>query len=208
MQVSASNSIVLGKSNQTTRIPGGLIAGSNAVSSPVGGGVGEFFNTGSLNGLFTGNVFISDTGLNSILASPVRLCIRTTSLGGGLGGEALARCTTAFSSAANKTDVEPFSGGLEVIKRLKPISFKWKADGTNDIGLNAEDVAEFAPLLVSRNDKGEVEDVKEGSLNLLLINAVEEQQKQFEAQQQQIDALKKLICAANPKAEVCREEQK
>jgi hypothetical protein len=100
----------------------------------------------------------------------------------------------------NKTDVEPFSGGLELINRLKPVAFKWKADGSRDFGLNAEDVAEVEPALVTRNDKGEVEDVKEGILTVVLINAIKEQQRQIQAQQeqisqqqQQIEALKQLI---------------
>jgi hypothetical protein len=102
--------------------------------------------------------------------------------------------------------VQSFSGGLEVLKRLTPVAFKWKADGSGDIGLNAEDVAEVAPQLVTRNDKGEVEDVKEGSLNVLFINAIKEQQKQIETQRQQIYALKKLVCQSNPQADVCKNQ--
>jgi len=83
-----------------------------------------------------------------------------------------------------------------------------------DIGLNAEDVAEVEPLLVTRNDKGEIEDLKENSLDLVFINAFREQQKQLEAlqeqvrrQQQQIDALKKLICSANSQGDLRKEEK-
>jgi hypothetical protein len=52
-------------------------------------------------------------------------------------------------------------------------------------------------------------------LNVLFINAFNEQQKQIEAQkerlkqqQQQIDALQKLVCTMNQEAKICKEEQK
>jgi hypothetical protein len=91
------------------------------------------------------------------------------------------------------------------------VTFSWKGDGAREIGLNAEDVAEVEPLLITRNDKGEVEDVKENSLDLVFINAFKEQQKQLESQQEQIrrqqiqiDAMRKLICSTNPQADFCK----
>jgi hypothetical protein len=69
--------------------------------------------------------------------------------------------------------------------------------------LNAEDVAEVEPALVTRNEKGEVEDVKEGILTVVLINALKEQQQQIQRQQeqikqlgQQIDALRQLVSSS------------
>jgi hypothetical protein len=213
--VSTNNTIVIGRSTETTRIPGKLIMGGGAI---VGGGVVESFDIGPLEGLFTSNIVL--TGLNALQPSPVRLCIRTTSLGGGFGGEGLTRCTPSLSSLNNKTDVQPFSSGLDLVSRLKPVSFKWRGDGTRDIGLNAEDVAEIEPLLVTRGDDGHVAEVKEGSLTVLFINAFKEQQTQIQQQQQQIekqhleietlkkrqqewDALKSLVCADHPVARVC-----
>ena len=74
-----------------------------------------------------------------------------------------------------------------------------------DVGFGAEDVAKVEPLLVTYNEKGEVEGVKYEKLTTVLVNAVKEQQAQIEAQQRQIDALKKLLCGQNPNAEVCRQ---
>ena len=56
-----------------------------------------------------------------------------------------------------------------------------KANGSPDVGLGAEDVAKIAPEFVTTNDKGEIAGVKYDRLNILLINAVQEQQKQIEA---------------------------
>ena len=41
---------------------------------------------------------------------------------------------------ALKSNVATFIGGLDIINRLRPISFKWKQDGAKDIGLGAEEV--------------------------------------------------------------------
>ena len=80
---------------------------------------------------------------------------------------------------------------------MKPITFTLKGDGKRDLGLRAEDVAEVEPLLVTRNARGEVEDVKHENMLVIFINAIKQQQAQ-------IDLLKKIVCADHPDAEVCR----
>jgi hypothetical protein len=87
---------------------------------------------------------------------------------------------------------------------LRPITFDWKANGEADLGLAAEDVAAVEPLLVIHNDKGEVEGVKYDRINVLLINAIKEQQAQITQQQADIVALKALVCADHPTATACR----
>jgi hypothetical protein len=212
VSVSTSDTIILGKAGQNTQIPGKLLMGGGV---PMGGNfVAQSFSNLGFFGIFTGNLVLDENALNNVLPSQVHLCIRTTNIGNGLGGEMLTRCTAPFSSLANKTDVQPFTGGLEIIKRLKPVSFKWKADGRADVGLNAEDVAEVAPQIVTRNAKGEVEDLKHDNLSALFINAFKEQQAQIKQQQQEIEMLKKrqqefealkaLLCADHPAALVCK----
>jgi hypothetical protein len=72
---------------------------------------------------------------------------------------------------------------------MHPISFAWKANGTRDLGLGAEDVAKVEPLLVTHNDKGEIEGVKYDRLNVVLINAIKQQQEQIETLRAQNAAL-------------------
>jgi hypothetical protein len=115
------------------------------------------------------------------------------------------------SSLRFKTNVQPFREGLSTVQRLRPISFAWKDDGMHDIGLAAEDVAQVAPSLTITNEKGEVEGVKYDRVNIVLINAINEQQAQIQRQEQQISeqrhelaALKTLLCSSHPDAEVCR----
>jgi len=79
------------------------------------------------------------------------------------------------------------------------------------MGLIAEEVAKDEPLLVTHNDKGEIEGVKYDRVGVVLINAVKEQQAQLEQyraqlsqQQTEIAALKRPVCAAHQDAEGCK----
>lgn len=139
------------------------------------------------------------------------------------------------SSRRYKTDIEPYKDGLNLINQLKPVSFNWKTTNQADIGLIAEEVAEVEPRLAYKNQNGEIEGVSYSQMSVVLINAVKEQQEQIQvqqnqieeqktinqnlqsevrqqkqqnkAQQQQIDALIKLVCSQNTKAEVCKQEK-
>jgi hypothetical protein len=92
------------------------------------------------------------------------------------GGDIVAQ----GSSLRFKTNVHPFVGGLDIVRRLRPINFNWKQDGQPDIGLGAEDVAKVAPSFIFTDSKGEVTGVKYAQLSALFINAIKEQQAQIE----------------------------
>lgn len=119
------------------------------------------------------------------------------------------------SSLRYKKDVENFTSGLDLVKRLRPVTFTWKSDNQRDLGFVAEEVAAEEPLMATYNEKGEVEGVKYDRISAALVNAVNEQQGEIkqqkeliERQQKQIDALVKLLCAGNAKADICQSEVK
>lgn len=131
------------------------------------------------------------------------------------------RVGNCSSSLRYKTDVETFSGGLEIVRRLRPISFAWRdRPALRDVGFGAEEVEKIEPLLTFRNSAGAVEGVKYSQITTVLVNAVNEQQAQIEAQQKlleeqhkqlifqqkQIELLKKIVCQTNPEAELCKEQ--
>jgi hypothetical protein len=143
---------------------------------------------------------------------------------GSVGGTALCRnlsneISTCSSSLRYKTNLIPYTSGLSVVNRLSPISFDWKAGGRRDFGFGAEDVEKIDPLLVTYNDKGQVEGVKYDRVGVVLVNAVKEQQAQIEAQQaqieeqnarieaqqRQIELLMKIVCSQKKNAVVCRD---
>ncbi|HYW70118.1 MAG TPA: tail fiber domain-containing protein [Pyrinomonadaceae bacterium] len=105
---------------------------------------------------------------------------------GAAGGSQLCRnsnneISNCSSSLRYKTKVLPFAGGLDIINRLRPISFEWKQDHVKDIGLGAEEVARVEPLLTFRNPQGVIEGVKYNQLSAVFINAIKEQQVQIDA---------------------------
>jgi hypothetical protein len=67
-----------------------------------------------------------------------------------LGDLYLSNCS---SSLRYKKDFQSFGDGLSLIKQPRPLSFKWKANDTPDIGFGAEDVAKINSLFVTHNQK-------------------------------------------------------
>lgn len=115
------------------------------------------------------------------------------------------------SSIRYKQNVHSFGSGLDLLNRLRPVTFNWKADHKADVGLVAEEVAAVEPLLATYNKNGEIEGVKYDRIGVVLINAVKEQQTQIESlqeliekQRRQINALTKLVCAKNSNTGICK----
>jgi Chaperone of endosialidase len=90
------------------------------------------------------------------------------------------------SSLRYKKDVASFGGGLNIVNRLRPISYTWKDHDERDLGLGAEEVAAIEPRLVTRNGKGEIQGVKYDRLTAVLVNAIKQQEQQIDHQQNQI----------------------
>jgi hypothetical protein len=91
------------------------------------------------------------------------------------------RVGTCSSSLRYKTNLAPYNRGLNIINRLRPISFTWKDGGLRDLGFGAEEVEKVDPLLVTYNKQGQVEGVKYDRINVALVNAVKEQQQEIES---------------------------
>lgn len=206
--VSTNNTIVLGTTAQSTQVFGALRAGifNGLASVPAL----DVVNSAAGGGVVAPNLYIRTFAQGS---SGIHLCWKAAT--DGITANVITNCSSPFSEGTQKQNIEPFTHGLSIIKRLKPVAFKWKDNGSSDVGLNAEDVAEIAPDLVTLNDKGKVVEVKEHSLNILFINAFKQQQAQIEelAQQnkdlqRQLEALKKLICSEKSLDAICRKEPK
>jgi hypothetical protein len=90
-------------------------------------------------------------------------------------GDVAADSFTTSSSRKFKTKIKPLNTGIEMIEKLKPVSFKRKGkNGKNDIGLIAEEVDEIIPVIVKHNNKNEAEGLDYSKLTVVLINAVKE----------------------------------
>jgi hypothetical protein len=100
---------------------------------------------------------------------------------------------TCSSSLRYKDDVEPFTGGIDLVHRLRPIGFTWKQSGGADIGFAAEEVAGLDPRLATFNDNGDVEGVKYDRLTAVLVNAVNELEARLQALQRDKETLERRL---------------
>jgi len=146
---------------------------------------------------------------NTLLNTVTVANAATLNVLGSAGSTSLCRnasnqISTCSSSLRYKQNIHAFASGLALIDRLRPVTFNWKANNEPDLGLVAEEVAKAEPLLVTRNDKGEIEGVKYDRVAVVLLNAVQEQQRLIQQQQHQIEALTKLVCSTHRKAKGCQ----
>jgi hypothetical protein len=126
---------------------------------------------------------------------PGTVAVSTLGLAGvtSLCRNGLNQISACSSSLRYKTNIRPFISGLEVVQRLRPITFDWKDGGTRDVGFGAEEVAKIEPLLTFRNADGEIEGVKYSQMTVVLVNAIKEQQLQSQQQQRQIQQQMAMI---------------
>lgn len=117
------------------------------------------------------------------------------------------RISTCSSSLRYKAEIQPFGGGANIIKRLRPIVFTWKDGGMRDVGFAAEEVNEVEPLLVTLGSGGEIEGVKYGQITTVLVNAVKEQQSRIEGLELEIETLRQLVCELKPASPGCTKQK-
>jgi hypothetical protein len=97
-----------------------------------------------------------------------------------------------LSSRRFKKDIAPIDKLSEGILALKPVTFHWKSDNTNEpeFGLVAEEVAEVNLDWITRNPQGEVTGVRYETIPVLLLNEFLKEHKKVEEQQASISHLK------------------
>ena len=157
-----------------------------------GGGTGPPPATSGITITTSGNVGVGQTGPLAKLDVAGTLKVDSLATGGDQGlcrNSVFNTIATCSSSLRYKKQIAPYRRGLDLINRLHPIAFTWKTSGSRDLGLGAEDVATVDPLLVTHNDKGEIEGVRYDRLNVVLINAIKQQQDQIEQLRAQNAAL-------------------
>ena len=176
---STSNVGVLRASIRTT---GELIVYRNASWD----GSSSVFTSGSGCGKFNGNLSVgmdfdpinsagNTTGKLwvateiAVYSSSARNIVLT-----GSSGDVTAIQFTTSSSKKVKTNIKKLNSGLEIIDKLRPVSFKRKDTKQEDIGLIAEEVDKILPVIVKHNDKNEAEGLDYSKLTVILINAVKE----------------------------------
>ncbi|MFO1303327.1 MAG: tail fiber domain-containing protein [Burkholderiales bacterium] len=103
---------------------------------------------------------------------------------------------TVSSSRNAKYDIADMGEASEVLMKLHPVTFRYRAHegaGPRQYGLIAEEVAEAAPDLVAPSRDGGVETVYYQHLAPMLLNEYQKQQHTIDAQQAEIAELRRLV---------------
>jgi len=85
------------------------------------------------------------------------------------------------SSIRYKRDIQPMGAHSRGLLQLRPVTFRYKQDaqGERQYGLIAEEVAKVYPELVTRGATGEIESVRYHEVIPMLLNELQQQQKQL-----------------------------
>jgi hypothetical protein len=101
----------------------------------------------------------------------------------------------SLSSRRFKKDIAPVDKLSEGILALRPVTFHWKNDNTNEpeFGLVAEEVAEVNLDWITRNPQGEISGVRYETIPVLLLNEFLKEHKKVEEQQANIAELRSTV---------------
>ena len=146
--------------------------------------VGAFSNTGASYGFSfqpAGSLgLISGTGTSS------QAMLRFYNGNGGVGGIFTSGTSTSYNTSSDyrlKENITPITGALDKVSALKPVNYKWKADGSNGEGFIAHELAEVCPDAVTGTKDAVDEDGKPvyqgidtSFLVATLVAAIQEQQ--------------------------------
>ena len=107
--------------------------------------------------------------------------------------------STTYSNASDyrlKEDVQAMQGALSKVMALKPVTYKWKADGASGEGFIAHELQEVVPLAVSRHKDAvdadgnpEYQGIDQSKLVATLTAAIQELKAVVDAQAARITAL-------------------
>jgi hypothetical protein len=137
---------------------------------------------------------INDTG-----AAGAHNIIAVYRTGGYVGGIASTATATQFNTTSDyrlKEDVQPMTGALARVSELKPVTYKWKADGSDGEGFIAHELAEVVPSAVTGekdavNEDGSIkpQGIDTSFLVATLTAAIQEQQAMIEELKAKVAAL-------------------
>lgn len=135
---------------------------------------------------FKTGMYVADTGL-------FRVTTRAGSPNGTYAQLGTNGVWTALSDARLKSDVTHADGLLSAALRLRPVSFKWLADGPRgkaDFGLIAQEVRDVLPVLVTGDEDKDMLTVNYSQLSVVAIGAIQELKAENDRKQREIDDLK------------------
>jgi hypothetical protein len=179
-----ASSLIAFKCNGTERMridsSGNLLVGTTSAGTPPAGGVAivpssdSVIRVGHANGTPSGYLYMQFS--------------YNAGATGSISQNGISQVLFNTSSDARLKDITGEARGLEVINKLNPVAYNWKADGQADEGLIAQEVLDIVPNAVS----GSEEDMYQMDYSKLVVHLVagmKEQQTIIESLEARITAL-------------------
>ena len=108
-------------------------------------------------------------------------------------GQSINNSATLFTSASDyrlKENIETLPNGLDRLKQLKPVKFKWKEHDYTSEGFIAHEVQEIYPdAVVGEKDGDVMQSMDYGKITPLLVKAIQEQQTIIDDLKSRIETL-------------------
>ena len=186
---------------------------SGSENIAIGYGSGQNITTGSHNIDFENSGTASDNGVIRIgiegtYTSFYAAGITGVQVSGGIPVyiNSNGQLGTVNSSIRFKEDIHDMADASSKIFRLRPVTYRYRqayADGSKpvDYGLIAEEVAQVYPDMVVHDASGQILTVQYQKLTPMLLNEVQKEHHQLEAQQQTIDMLEQRLSKLENKLE-------
>ena len=97
------------------------------------------------------------------------------------------------SSRKYKVSIDELDCDADAILGLRPVSFRWKETGEEDIGLIAEEVDKQLKELVIHDQQGQPDAVKYDKVALYLLEIVKELKSENQSLKQRLELLEQRI---------------
>jgi hypothetical protein len=140
------------------------------------------------SGAYSFAINLSDTAGPSVGANTFRIS-NASSIGGNLAW-------TNHSDRRLKKDINSLTSGLDKVKQLQGVSFKWrdeKISKRTNLGLIAQDVEQIVPEAVHYDRENDTYSVEYTALVPVLIEAIKEQNDIINTLKNDIDTLKDIM---------------
>jgi len=181
----------------------GVSAGLNNTTGSNNIYVGDSGSDGESNVIAIGGIASSGTAYTDCFIGGI---FGNTGSGVPVFISASGHLSTTASSARFKDDIKPMANASESIFALKPVTFRYKkeydANGTQQFGLVAEEVAKVNPDLVFLGRDGKPYTVRYEQVNAMLLNEFLKEHKKVEEQQASIAELKSTVAQQQKGMEV------
>lgn len=110
----------------------------------------------------------------------------------GTGGRVWASAFYHLSDLALKEDIRKIDG-LNLVRQLRGVMFKWKSSGNTDLGVIAQEVERIIPYIVERDANSKFATVNYDSLIAVLIEAVKSLDKRNDLQDARLKVLEEKL---------------